>query len=92
MDEFLDDPDAMDIAFACHHDIGEAIRQMRRSYPTYTEGIADHGAIVGSRNAMSHQLFSRDFERFWYDLKDGLPVLYEETRQLIDSIRAEREQ
>lgn len=91
LEEFLHNPGAQDTAFACNQDIGQALTQMSKHHPTHAERITDHRAIVASRNVMSHDLFSRDFEILWHDLTKGLPILYKEVRQMIDSIRAERE-
>ena len=90
VEEFLEDPDRRDIAFACLVDIGEAIRQMAELRWDIAERITDYRSIADSRNAMSHQLFSRDYERFWHDLTNGLPVLLGEVREWIALIQAER--
>ncbi len=89
--DFLADSDAQDVAFACVSDIGEALNHMKRTHPFHAEQISDLQDIINSRNEMSHGLFSRDYERFWYDLVDGLPLLHKEAQDLLDSITANRQ-
>lgn len=86
LEEFLEDTDTQDIAFACISDIAEALRRIRNDHEVYVEHITDLRDIVDSRNHMSHELFTRDYERFWYDMVDGLPLLGEETRRLINRV------
>jgi len=86
LDTFLNDESAKDTAFRCNHDIGEAVRQMTATYSAYRDRITEWQGIIGSRNAMSHSLFDRDWELLWHNLKDGVPRLAAEVTVLTAEI------
>ena len=88
LDEFLSDETARDTAFVCNHDIGDGIRQLIQAYPSYAARITNYRRIIGSRDAVSHRLFSRDFERLWTNFAEGLPLLRDEIAELIAELRA----
>lgn len=82
-EEFLEDLDTQALVFMWHHDIGEAVNQLTTKFPEYRHRITKRRSIIGSRSAMSHQLFSRDWQQLWTDLQNGLPVLQEEVATFI---------
>ena len=78
LDTFLNDDNALDTAFRCNHDIGEAVNQLTSEFPAYKGRVTGRRSIVGSRNRMSHSLFDRDWKLLWRNLQDAIPVLREE--------------
>ena len=89
LEGFLASEDAQDTAFACNHDIGEAIDQLAKSFPAFVHRISNYRKIIDSRHVMSHALFVRDFERLWNNFEDGIPILHEEVCSLLDEILAQ---
>ena len=83
LEEFLNNTDAQDRAFAWNHDIGEAVNQLTTKFPDYRHRITGRRSLIGSRNVMSHRLFTRDLTELWHNLQDGVPVLREEVATLI---------
>ena len=68
--------------------IGEAAKNIERADPTFIEN--NHHipwvAMYSMRNRLSHGYFTIDFSIVWHTLENELPKLYENIKQLNNSL------
>ena len=87
-DRFLDDEKTQDAVVRNFEIIGEASRNMIRNYPDFTQM---HPEVPWSiayemRNSLAHGYFSVDFEIVWNTVKNDLPKMAEQVRQLLKMV------
>ncbi len=63
--------------------IGEALSQLAARYPEIVEEISEHKKIIAFRNILIHGYAKVDNKVVWDVLKNKLPVLRNEVRELL---------
>jgi len=65
--------------------IGEAMVRLRREYPDLLDQITDYEKIIGFRNVLVHGYDLISDLTVWSAIMEGMPVLLEEIKSLLDA-------
>ena len=64
--------------------IGEALSRIRRLDDSLLQRVSEHERIIGFRNVIIHGYDTIDIDIVWDAVKNHLPALKDQLRQLVD--------
>ena len=66
--------------------MGEALAQLSRDFPTIAGQLSDLSQIVGSRNVLVHGDYQLDYASVWKTIKEDVPALRTQLQELLREV------